>query len=165
MSQPPNRVRTSTSRESDHTGAGYDDHDLGPADSGWETIVRQHPSKTHYQDGYRELNEWIEQQDQQPELSLAATFPHQLRFRRRQDSSTVGQNEESDEVAGTQHATSTVDFAELDKQQSKSLRHEPSQSTHDQSQLNPDAPHNVWSRFRTKHKRVLAEFLGQSMNE
>ncbi|KAK5686004.1 hypothetical protein LTS10_002117 [Elasticomyces elasticus] len=145
--------------------------------SPWETIVRQHPSKTHYQAGYRELNEWIEQQDTQPEISLAATFPHQLRFRKRSDHQTQaddktepqdrGNDDEVTQDATSQHATSTADFAdqgiELDKQQSRNLHHEPSQSTHDQSQLNLDASHNAWANIRTKHKRVLAEFLGTAL--
>ncbi|KAK5716578.1 hypothetical protein LTR15_009469 [Elasticomyces elasticus] len=157
------------------------DQDLGLAMSPWETIVRQHPSKTHYQAGYRELNDWIEQQDQQPEINLAATFPHQLRFRKRmpdaeqdesprsgedvedepraqaaanrRDEQEMAQmrSSESRQQTRTSHdATSTIDF------QSKS-------ADDDQSRLPPDAPHNTWANFRTKHRRILAEFLGTTL--
>ncbi|KAK3642106.1 hypothetical protein LTR56_010977 [Elasticomyces elasticus] len=192
MSSPSDR-RKATSQDSRRSNASIHDagDDLGSATSPWETIVRQHPSKTHYQAGYRELNnEWIEQQDQHPEISLAATFPHQLRFRKRPDHQwTDGaerheegasrQHGESDEAVSRAHAVShegdeqemvrkgTNDSQRWDPGNSQGATStvdlESSLADNDASQQHPDAPHNAWTKFRTKHKRVLAEFLGTAL--
>lgn len=66
------RTTTNTNYGSDYTLAGPPSQ--GQAPPGYD------PHQTYFQEGYRDLNPWMETQQHHPSFSLARTFPHNVRW-------------------------------------------------------------------------------------
>jgi len=93
----PGRTETARTNRTEQQG----DDDINLAGPSWGNVLWQHPTRRSYRDDYREINPWIDEDNQDPKsgpkFSLASTFPHQVRFQRRSRDQRQRQRQEEDE--------------------------------------------------------------------
>lgn len=104
--RPPNQQRQSTFRtvgtaRTDRPNGEVDYSMAGPPQ---QTQTNIDPHNTYYEEGYHQINPQMSRANPQPNFSLASTFPHKVRWGKREPKENEPKAVEDPEKVGTEPA-------------------------------------------------------------